>query len=404
LRTRFATAIVRSCLAAGAASLLVPAAFAQPLCTSAPYLAYLAGATTTRQVDLLAVGRVVAKERGLVQARETLETFMTLQDASRGDFERELVRATVDADYRVPGALDTLPRAGDLDGVSRRDILFLFINGLGQTTQSVSTKALAEALLYLRSEGFEAQVLGTSPYASTEANAAGLLAQLQETLGASSTRYVVVVAASKGVHDFVEALATSERHDGRGLTAEEVGKIRFVISMSGIVRNSVVAGWLVDSNRLVPRLVRIAMQEPIGRFPHLDGIKSIRRDPWQRFVPTGGTRRLDFVWVSFAVFPDGANGRARTGFVRSRLLRSLQGSSAVGPNDGLTESASSILPPGTGLEQWIVRVRGAHGLVKGRYVDGTPLVTAGRGGLAVQIVDPLLRTLPISRLAARQAP
>jgi hypothetical protein len=183
-----------------------------------------------------------------------------------------------------------------------------------------------------------------------------------------------------------------------------VGKIRFVISMSGIVRNSVVAGWLVDSNRLVPRLVRIAMQEPIGRFPHLDGIKSIRRDPWERFLATGGTRRLDFVWVSFAVFPDGANGRARTGFVRSRLLRSLQGSSAVGPNDGLTESASSILPPATGLEQWIVRVRGAHGLVKGRYVDGTPLVTAGRGGLAVQIVDPLLRTLPISRLAARHAP
>jgi hypothetical protein len=236
----------------------------------------------------------------------------------------------------------------------------------------------------------------TSAYGSTDDNARALLAQLKDALGAPAARFVVIVAVSKGTHDFVRALAMNEEDRDPALTAEEIGKIKFVVSMSGIVRSSAVAGWLVDEKRFFPRALRSFMRAPVvGKFPHFEGVESLTRDPWETLLSRGITQ-LKFVWVSFVVFPDGDDGQPRAGTIRGRVLRLLRGSASVGPYDGLTESAASVLPPGTGLEEWIVRVRGTHGLVKGKYLDETPLVTPGHGAAAVQIVDPLLRTLPTS--------
>jgi hypothetical protein len=374
---------------AGLVAMAAPAS-AQPLCTAGAHLVHAAASASASHVDLVALGRNVARDQGMVAARHTLEGFALFQDASRGGFEREVMRAVRDASYHVEDSVEAWPR--------RDEVLFLFVNGLGQTSKSVATKLVTDGARRLRAEGFAAEVLKTSPYDSTESNARGLLPELKRMLAEPNVRHVVVVAASKGAPDLVEALAMSDGHPAYELTPHELGKIRYVVSLSGVVRGSAVAGWLVGSKSLLPRLVRSFMRAPVvGKFPHLEGVRSLARDPWPRLLETAAARHLRFVWVSFAVFPDGADGLPKMGFVRTRILRSFEGSVAVGPYDGLTESASALLPPGTGLEQWIVRIRGAHGMIKGSYLDGTPVVAGGTADAAWQIVHPLLRTLPIAR-------
>jgi hypothetical protein len=380
--------------------LLSNEAYAQlPCCSSVPHLYHVAAASGVWQVDLVDEGRRIAKERGMAEARESLEALMQLQDSTLGDFERELIRAKNDPSFAVADAVQMLPRTAERGRLARQDFLFLFLNGLGQTRDSLATKLLVDATAHLRAEGFPAEILETSPFASTQANARMILPQLGAKLSAPSTKHVVIVAISKGTHDLVEALAMNA--DKPTLTAAELGKINFVVSISGILRRSAVAGWLVRPKGLLPRLVRAFMQAPlIGKFPNLDGIQSLTMDPWDHLLARGGARGLRCTWLNYAVFPDGADGHPRAGFLRTRLLRGLRGSSKeIGPYDGLTESASSVLPPGTGLEQWIVRIRGAHGVVKGKYLDGTPVVALESGvSAAVEIIEPLLRCIPTSHL------
>jgi hypothetical protein len=353
------------------------------------------------QLDLMVTGRQLAETHGMTRARQMLESLALFQDASSGGFEGDVVHAAADRSFAVADALTTLPRVGGPTRTGRTDVLFLFVNGLGQTHGSLCTTLLADAVTHLRAAGFRAEILATSPYASTEHNGRLLLDQLSVTLNAPSTKHVVVVGVSKGVHDFLSALARNADPGYLQLGRAQLDKIKVMVSISGIVRSSAVAGWLVDSDRLLPRVVRSFMRVPLGPFPNLEGISSLTRDPWERLFANGGARDLDFLWVSFVVFPDGANGQPRAGWLRRRLLSGLRGSSEVGPYDGLTESASSLLPPGTNLRQWVIRVRGAHGIVKGRYLEGLPVVTRGHGLAAAQILDPLLRTLPVSILDER---
>jgi hypothetical protein len=381
----------------------VPARAQNALAVPPPY--HVVASIGASHLDLVTVGRELARERGMAEARDTLEGLVLLQDASRGRFERDLVRAAHGAEHAVPGSIGALPRSA-AGGMARKDVVFLFVNGLGQKRESFCTTVLHDAVAHLRTQGFGAEILTTSPYAASEANGEVLLRQLKTALAQEATRDVVIVAVSKGVHDLVQALGASTGHPSHELTADELGKIRYVVSMSGVVRSSVVAGWLLDSNRFVARLARSFMRVPLGDFPHLRGIESLKHDPWEHILSTGGVRGLRCVWLSFVVFPDGVDGQPKTGAFRRRLLRSLQGTSVdVGPYDGLTESASSLLPPGTGLEQWVVRVRGAHGIVHGKYLDGTPVVGKGRarGSAAQQIIDPLLRSLPIGPAAPQTA-
>jgi hypothetical protein len=46
----------------------------------------------------------------------------------------------------------------------------------------------------------------------------------------------------------------------------------------------------------------------------------------------------------------------------------------------------------------VVRIRGAHDIVNGRFFDGTPVVGRAGGVPAAQIIDPLLRCIPVACL------
>jgi hypothetical protein len=363
-----------------------------------PFLyAPFAFAPDTSRIDLLAAGRNLAHAQGMREARDTLEMLAASQDATGGAFEQDLIHAARDGSYVARDALETLPLTSTLDGVSRSDVTFLFVNGLAQTHGSRGSVLLDDAVAHLRTKGFAADILTTSPYSAAEHNAGLLLPQLGARLESDATRHVIIVAVSKGAHDFLHALARNVESPAPLISTGALDKIKLVISMSGIVRSSAVAGWLVHSKGLVPGALRSILRSPLGRFPHLDGIESLTRDPWARLLANDAVP-LRCPWLSFVVFPDGNDGQPKVGALRSRMLRLLKGSSEIGPYDGLTESASSLLPPGTHIEQWIVRVRGAHGIVTGKYADGTPVVARSRGIPAAQIIDPLLKSIPVSTL------
>jgi hypothetical protein len=70
----------------------------------------------------------------------------------------------------------------------------------------------------------------------------------------------------------------------------------------------------------------------------------------------------------------------------------------------MSESAAQLLPPKENVSKWIVRVKGSHAMLDGRYVNGGVVSrgyqTGGRkwwhGG--DEVMDDLLRALPRSTI------
>jgi hypothetical protein len=213
----------------------------------------------------------------------------------------------------------------------------------------------------------------------------------------------IVVGFSKGATDLVEFWLD----DAHSLPAMELRKIRLWVNFAGALRGSEVARWLATDPgpraALIRALVNLKSGSPQARF---DDLASIANDPWRakpRTLPSHRARNL--LVINVAVLPEGRDGWSD----RDPLFEFLGRQAALGPQvispcDGLVESAAAILPPHTGLRQWIVRIRGSHALLDGHYPNGAPVAPGyAEGGTArrksgAKLMDDFLRALPQSAL------
>ncbi len=340
--------------------------------------------------DLVRQARKWRQQDGLKTARDRLVSTLETMDAGGGAFEQRLLRANGDKSFAFTDSM-----AGfTTEQRSRTGIYFLC--GF-HTASDLSKRVAANVVESLCRQGWHARLIDLKPHETVQQDARRVQAALEKEL--PQVDRAVVSGFSKGGLDWMQWFA----HEAEKLPARERAKMRLMLSFAGVLRGSMVADWLyrgwppfAHTTRLYVRLF-----DPDGSKV-IEDVRSVSQDPWiQEPPPRLREMAPGLRVVSLVAVPDGPRGHphAHLGFnLLSRFVATQW--RWVGPLDGMTESASQVLPPGSGVEQHLVRVLGSHALLDGHYLNGAKVSAAfhqkngdpSRGG--EELLDDLLRSLP----------
>lgn len=333
--------------------------------------ARLFGQELDSRADLLEVSRELVDRFGYRAARDRLLELAPLQDNTDGKLEARMIQATRDQRFRVPDSLLELSRE------KRARVGFFFALAYGHKMGD-TTPIVRYAAQRIREQGFQVFIFDTTSDGSSDLNGELIVRQLGEQL--DKVDAAILMSSSKGTQDIAYGLL---RHSEL-LSTEKLQKIRSVVSVSGVIRHSEQANWLNRSDSYRAKLVRLVMS--IVGFETLDGLRTLGEDPWKG----ARTDHLSHLfWISFAMFPHLDDGWPTSeGQVHDIQRSMLHDGVRLGVNDSLVETAASFLPPGTGIRQGLVRVLGEHGMLQGRYLDGSPVSpTVAREGVKAKVIS-----------------
>jgi hypothetical protein len=349
-----------------------------------------AGPPSGRCGGLPAKGRDWVEQYGRREAVARMDAALGARDQSHGVFERRFGEACADKSKILPGSMATLPLA------ERKQTGVYLVLGF-QKSHGRSPPIIREAAAQLAARGFRARVIEAPDRQTACAGAR----QIEETLAAElpHVRRAVVVGFSKGSADLTQFWLGPARE----LPASQRRKIKLWINCAGVLQGSEVAHWLACQSGWKPGILRGFINLATGSpSAGCDDLASIAGDPWHtpgNHLPPGTRGHL--LCIDVAVLPDGPDGWPTT----DRLFR-LIGTSAsrdrvrLGPCDGLVESAAAVLPDGTGLREWIVRIRGSHALLDGYHRNGLPVAPAYAQGAkarltsGTQLLNDIMRVIP----------
>jgi hypothetical protein len=135
-------------------------------------------------------------------------------------------------------------------------------------------------------------------------------------------------------------------------------------------------------------------------------LRSLATDPWSRpDVPSLRLVAPRMRTIEYVAVPEGADGLPhQNGLFTWTSHRATQRQRWMGPCDGMAESAAELLPRSEKIPAWIVRVKGSHALLDGRYLNGGPVSARYQrkghdqwtGG--EELMDDFLRAVPKSAL------
>lgn len=300
-------------------------------------------------IDLLSHARDVSRMNGLYEARRYLLEELSRRDASNGELRERVMKTTSDKGFTYPDSIATIPHD------ERARIGFYFLLGISGA-EGLNTALILKAASGVAKLGFTAEMLPVSPKKGSVHNArllAGLLPERME-----SVDRVVFVTASKGAADLI----TFMLDHADSLSAEQRDKVRMVVAASGVIRSSIIAGYVRESNSPLPFLVRNKL-----RLEGRNVLGSLARDPWTG-KDRGAIARLfrNLKWLNFPAVPEGELGFTGQDD-RDLSKRAFRWSALASPTDGLVESAASVLPPDTGITEFIIPTLGPHSMALGSY-------------------------------------
>lgn len=357
-----------------------------------------ASRTTEAASALLGEVREITSREGLPEAKSHLVARLAERDDSDGALERRVIRTTADPDLVLPDSLAALP-------YSRRQRTALAIipgtRAGNQNGRDHTRECLAGAAAQSLEMGFATHFLQTEARGTIAQNA-GLVARQMRGIFEESDA-VMILMLSKGAHDVIHYL----QRGGADLPAAHRRKLVAVISLAGTLQGSVVADWIVTSERPLAASTR-AWLTLSGQADAIEMLHSIAESPWEE----GAASRMALLyphltWVSIAMVPDGSDGRIRerlwSPFLRRRVEKTAV---AYSPTDGLVESGASVLPETVPLPEWIVTAYGSHAMPNGTYRDGSRIapqttdparekLKPETGG---EVISAYLRALPQSLL------
>jgi hypothetical protein len=346
---------------------------------------------------LLEYSRWAKKTYGMRIARDLLYYRMKQIDASKGKIEDRVLETSKNPSLIFPDALVNLPAS------QKKRIGFFVIYGLDVNDGDSPNRALIRSAASKAEDfGFYTKIFDTLPFGNNDQNAQMIGEQL--SFEARFVDEVVILAVSKGVADLIRTLVV--RHDEflRGFPKE---KLKLVVSLVGAVRESYVASWILKSEGATPFVLKTFLKSKKGDV--LDGIKSLASGPWANTNPrTLGALYPNMNWLTFSMLPEGPDGHlkvsAKADFIRESVTAIEEN---ISPGDGLMESAATLLPPGSGVPQHVVRGFGPHTLALGRFFDGTPISKLQNAQAPVkpeagaEILDSFLRAMPKSLIEGR---
>jgi hypothetical protein len=339
--------------------------------------------------DLLFQARTWRTEHGMAKARDDLTEALGKLDSGKGEFERRLWRTNADKSLTFPDSLSGLSLAK-----RHRTGIFLVLGY--KTKTGTSERVIRQVESYLKKQGWHAVLVEVKERGTTSEDAAAIQAVMQREM--PKVDKAILVGFSKGGLDWMHWFAD----EAADLPSAQRSKIRLLVTFAGALRGAVVADWVAVGGGPLAGTLRLVARSK-SDSESLADIRSIGEDPWTgpkkpriRSL-TNGLRH-----VSLVALPEGENGLTqvdRAFAVFSRLVTAQW--RWLGPLDGFVESAAQVLPDEAGIPQHIVRVRGSHALLDGRYLSGG-LVSrkySQRGSDfwsgGEEVLDDILRALPI---------
>ena len=336
--------------------------------------------------DLLTQSRQVAQSYGMRMARDFVAQALLRQDEGGGDFESRVLEATRNTHKVFDDSVLNMPSARK----ARTGIYF--IAGFNHD-RGVSADVMDAAAAHLRWLGFASERLIVSPAGAAPENAR----RVRETLESSLSRLdsIILVGLSKGSSD-LSYFVTRELPRAR---PELKRKLKVMVSLSGVVREAFVPGWMSREPGPTTALMRTYMARFLPEdHKEWDGLESMADDYWVGYKKPSTQRQL--LWINFPMIPESPRGMPeKKQALRLATALVTKANSSYGPHDGLVETGASILPPGTGHRQWIIRALGDHGLIDGLYISGEPVsrqfvATADNVKAGVELIDAFVRALP----------
>ena len=351
---------------------------------------------TVADFDPVWLGRDLTLRYGRRLARDGMARFFELLDDSKGQLECHVKTATLNPNFVVPGSIKSIPET------EKAKWGFQFILGFRHGTDR--DQRLARQLQdYFARGGFSYSEVETHPYESSAFNRQQVRDQIRQNL--EGIDHSVIFGFSKGAIDFIHAAIDTEDPNWDG------EKIRYVLSVGGTLRPSYMAHWVSEETLPIPSLMREGVRRSMNRRQRtLRGIRKLGSDSaWTQHNRSLLSERLPNVrWISALSLPEGEDGLLH----EDKRLSKVQSMYPfwrylVGPADGVTESGGSVLPPGTGVEQWIIKAYASHLIITGNYPpsiydDRTVPVSSAYCKIGDEyyddagrdIIDVLLRVLP----------
>ncbi len=312
--------------------------------------------------NLLGEVREITRGEGLTAARESLVSGLEKLDESGGEMERRVVRTTRDPDLILSDALAAMP----LSVRQRTAIAIVPGTRAGSKAKGDRTvECLKGAAEMSRKMGFATYFLETEARGTVEENADRVANQLSEVFQKSDR--VIILMLSKGAHDVIQYL----QEGGASLPAAHREKLAVVLSLAGTVQGSVVAEWMAYSSRPLAVSTRGFLRLS-GQDEAIAMLRSVGANPWNpETISKMPARYPNLTWISIAMVPDGPDGRISeklwAPYIRKRIEKT---SPLYSPNDGLVETAASVLPESVALRQWVVPGMGSHAMPNGTYRNG----------------------------------
>jgi|GEM_PF-1395777 len=341
----------------------------------------------TPQSDLLIISREVAQKYGMRIARDFIEQALLIQDETSGQFEKRILRNTQDPQNIFS---DSILNASDSD---KAQIGIFFVAGYNHD-RGVSADVMDAAAKHLVKQGFVSERLIVKPAGSSEDNAAIILETLEEKQKQLSR--IVIVSLSKGSSDVSRFVV----HELPKASPELQQKLRILVSLSGVVRDAFVPSWMVNQKGITTALIKTYMKQFLPEdHRDYDGMESMATDYWKQ-----AQQKTSLLWISFPMIPESERGMPeRKQALRLGTVLVKKANDSFGPHDGLVETGASILPPNSGMRQWIIRARGDHGLIDGSYLNGEPVSyqfvqTQDNIKAGVELIDAFMRALPSQEL------
>lgn len=347
-----------------------------------------------KKEDLLVVSRQWAAESGKAVARDKLEKAMESQDDARNFFEQRIWQVNERKDFIYPDSAHYLN-----DWQRKRTGVYLMLGY--QKNKGTSPPIVRAVARELCRQGFHAVAIETEDRGSADTNAKEIADFLREDI--KQVDRVMLVGFSKGAYDILRFLTGPAEQ----LSISDQRKLRLLVNFSGVLRGSCVADWAAHDHYIGAYAFRAYLNIRSGSLLRSsDDLSSISCDPWENpDMPSLREHAPYLKCINYPALPEGEDGFTHKDWLFHRLAKSCECKKRrPGPYDGLVESAASILPPNTGVPQWIVRVHGSHSLLDGEYLNGgevAPSYSKGEKGRllsGIELMDDMMRALPKSAL------
>lgn len=350
--------------------------------------------TSRDKNDLLHQSRRWVTECGRTEAADRLEKALVDQDESQGLMESRMLATNGDKSLVFSNSLYTIPME------ERKRIGVYFVLGLHQD-RGRAGPLIKRASEHMKQLGFRAQFIDVAPRKTAQEDAVLVAAWLKKDL--PHVDKAVLIGFSRGSTDLVHFWFGPSRT----IPESDLKKIKVWVNFAGVVRGSAVARWVAMGKGPAAWVFRwyLNMLNMTPRASMRD-VASIGYDRWAapgNKLPRAVRRHLNV--INFVAIPDGADGwSSKDPYNNILALNAAKQGPMIGPCDGMVESAASVFPPHSGIKQSIIRVKGAHLILSGEYLNGSMVASKYHQGRKArldsggQLMDDFLRAMPRSLL------